>query len=45
VLIAITGYGQTEDRLRAQSAGVDYHFVKPVNIESLLKLLSSPTRG
>jgi PAS domain S-box-containing protein len=41
LLIAITGYGQTEDRLRAQSAGFDYHFVKPVNIDSLLKLLSS----
>ncbi|MBN3751661.1 PAS domain-containing protein [Paraburkholderia sp. Tr-20389] len=44
LLIAITGYGQAEDRLRAQSAGFDYHFVKPVNIESLLKLLSSLTK-
>jgi PAS domain S-box-containing protein len=43
LLIAITGYGQAEDRLRAQSAGFDYHFVKPVNVESLLKLLSSMT--
>ena len=42
-LIAITGYGQAEDRLRAQSAGFDYHFVKPVNAEGLLKLLSSLT--
>jgi PAS domain S-box-containing protein len=45
VLIAVTGYGQAEDRLRAQSAGFDYHFIKPVNIESLLKLLSSLTRA
>ncbi|SAK66857.1 PAS domain-containing hybrid sensor histidine kinase/response regulator [Caballeronia ptereochthonis] len=43
LLIAITGYGQAEDRLRAQSAGFDYHFVKPVNVDSLLKLLSSLT--
>ncbi|GAB5095581.1 PAS domain-containing protein [Caballeronia sp. LP006] len=43
MLIAITGYGQAEDRLRAQSAGFDYHFVKPVNVDSLLKLLSSLT--
>jgi PAS domain S-box-containing protein len=43
LLIAITGYGQAEDRLRAQSAGFDYHFVKPVNIDSLLKLLASLT--
>jgi len=45
LLIAITGYGQAEDRLRAQSAGFDYHFVKPVNVDSLLKLLSSLTIG
>ena len=43
VLIAITGYGQADDRLRAQSAGFDYHFVKPVNVEGLLTLLSSLT--
>ncbi|SAK44956.1 PAS/PAC sensor hybrid histidine kinase [Caballeronia hypogeia] len=43
LLIAITGYGQAEDRLRAQSAGFDYHFVKPVNVDSLLKLLASLT--
>jgi PAS domain S-box-containing protein len=40
VLIAITGYGQAEDRLRAQAAGFDYHFVKPVDVEKLLALLS-----
>ncbi|MGF6840159.1 CheY-like chemotaxis protein [Paraburkholderia youngii] len=40
LLVAITGYGQTEDRLRAQSAGFDYHFVKPVDIDSLLKVLA-----
>ncbi|OLL28202.1 hybrid sensor histidine kinase/response regulator [Burkholderia sp. SRS-W-2-2016] len=45
LLIAITGYGQTEDRLRAQAAGFDYHFVKPVNIDSLLALLASVMVG
>jgi PAS domain S-box-containing protein len=40
LLIAITGYGQAEDRIRAQTAGFDLHFVKPVNVESLLKSLS-----
>jgi CheY-like chemotaxis protein len=40
LLIAITGYGQAEDRIRAQEAGFDLHFVKPVNVESLLKALS-----
>lgn len=41
VLVAITGYGQAEDRLRAQAAGFDYHFVKPVNLDDLLTLLST----
>jgi PAS domain S-box-containing protein len=41
VLIAVTGYGQAEDRLRAQAAGFDYHFVKPVNLEDLLGLIST----
>ena len=30
VLIALTGYGQAEDRRRAQEAGFDVHLVKPV---------------
>jgi PAS domain S-box-containing protein len=40
-LVAITGYGQTEDRLKAQSAGFDHHFVKPVSIDALLRVLDS----
>jgi CheY-like chemotaxis protein/anti-sigma regulatory factor (Ser/Thr protein kinase) len=39
LLVAITGYGQADDRLRAQAAGFDHHFVKPVDISALLKLL------
>jgi CheY-like chemotaxis protein/anti-sigma regulatory factor (Ser/Thr protein kinase) len=31
VLIALTGYGQKDDRERAASAGFDYHFVKPAD--------------
>ena len=30
VLIAITGYGQEEDRRRVREAGFDHHLVKPV---------------
>ena len=41
ILVAVTGYGQAEDRLRAQVAGFDYHFVKPVDIDDLLGLLST----
>src|SRR5437868_2856535 len=31
LLVAVTGYGQREDRERAMTSGFDYHFVKPTN--------------
>jgi CheY-like chemotaxis protein/anti-sigma regulatory factor (Ser/Thr protein kinase) len=31
LLIALTGYGQKEDRTKAADAGFDYHFVKPAD--------------
>jgi len=40
VLIAITGYGQEEDRKRSRDAGFDCHCVKPVGSELLQDLLS-----
>jgi CheY-like chemotaxis protein len=39
VIIALTGYGQPEDRLRVIEAGFDHHLVKPVNIDELKILL------
>ena len=38
-MIALTGYGQQEDRLLSREAGFDYHMVKPVNPEHLKELL------
>jgi CheY-like chemotaxis protein len=38
-LIALTGYGQEEDRRRAQLAGFDRHLVKPVSPEALAEVL------
>jgi two-component system CheB/CheR fusion protein len=35
-LIALSGYGQEQDRKRAQAAGFDRHLVKPVAFEQLL---------
>ncbi len=35
-LIALTGYGQREDRERSRAAGFDAHLVKPVEIQTLL---------
>lgn len=37
--IALTGYGQPEDRARCLSAGFDYHLTKPADATKLLKLL------
>ncbi len=39
VLIALTGWGQEEDRRRSKEAGFDYHLTKPVDFADLQKLL------
>jgi CheY-like chemotaxis protein/anti-sigma regulatory factor (Ser/Thr protein kinase) len=41
LLVALTGWGQDEDRQRSKEAGFDAHFVKPVDFDALLKLLAS----
>ena len=41
VLVALTGYGQDNDRRRALESGFDYHLVKPASVESLQELLAS----
>ena len=41
-LVALTGYGQEKDRMRTQDAGFEAHFVKPVPIDTLLRLLDAP---
>jgi two-component system CheB/CheR fusion protein len=38
-IVALTGYGQSDDRRRTAAAGFDYHLVKPAPIESLIRLL------
>jgi PAS domain S-box-containing protein len=38
LIVAITGYGQPNDRARSREAGFDYHLVKPVDISQLLHL-------
>jgi signal transduction histidine kinase/ActR/RegA family two-component response regulator len=38
-LVALTGYGQDEDRRRALAAGFDQHLVKPIDIDRLQALL------
>jgi len=41
LLIAITGYGQSQDRARSKAAGFGRHFVKPVDPAQLQSILSS----
>ncbi len=39
-LVALTGYGQPEDRRRALEAGFDEHMVKPLDLDGLERVLS-----
>jgi CheY-like chemotaxis protein len=39
-LIALTGWGQEEDRRRTRSAGFDHHLTKPADIHALQALLA-----
>ncbi|MGN6135072.1 MAG: ATP-binding response regulator, partial [Aureliella sp.] len=39
-IIALTGWGQEEDRRRSHEAGFDHHLVKPVELTALMQLLS-----
>jgi hypothetical protein len=39
LLLALTGWGQTEDRTRIADAGFDHHFLKPVDTVALIRTL------
>ncbi len=40
LLLALSGWGQDEDRRRSAEAGFDHHFVKPIDIDALTALLA-----
>jgi CheY-like chemotaxis protein/two-component sensor histidine kinase len=42
LVVAVTGYGQEEDRRRSRAAGFDEHLVKPVDVAELVRVLSHP---
>ena len=42
VLVAVTGWGQQEDRLRAREAGFDHHLTKPVDPSELETVVDGP---
>src|SRR6185503_14759202 len=43
VMIALTGWGQEDDRRKSEQAGFNGHLVKPVDYDKLLELLESLT--
>jgi DNA-binding response OmpR family regulator len=40
-LIALTGWGQEEDRRKSRDAGFNHHMVKPVDLNTLEELLAA----
>lgn len=43
-MVALTGWGQEDDRRRTKEAGFDHHLVKPVEPEALARLLGKNSR-
>ena len=41
MLVALTGWGQDEDRKRVREAGFDHHLVKPADLGTLQSLITS----
>ncbi len=41
VIVAVTGYGQEQDRRQAREAGFDLHLVKPVDPEALQQVVAN----
>jgi len=44
LLVAISGYGQPEDRQRSRDVGFDHHLVKPIDCGELIALMRSGSR-
>jgi signal transduction histidine kinase/DNA-binding response OmpR family regulator len=40
LLVAMTGYGQEEDRRRSRAAGFDHHLVKPIEFQQLQQIIA-----
>lgn len=41
VFVACTGWGQDEDRRKAEAAGFDHHLVKPIELAELQRILAT----
>jgi signal transduction histidine kinase len=42
MIIAVSGYGQEEDRRRSRDAGMNHHLTKPVDVKTIAALISQP---
>jgi CheY-like chemotaxis protein len=40
VLVALTGWGEADDRRRSSAAGFDHHVVKPIDQEMLMSVVA-----
>jgi two-component system CheB/CheR fusion protein len=45
VIVAVTGWGQPQDKRRALQAGFDAHLTKPVDLEALARILAASPRS
>jgi two-component system CheB/CheR fusion protein len=45
LLVAVSGYGQEEDRRKAHKAGFDHYFTKPIDLPTLREVLGRPLRA
>jgi len=45
LVVAVTGYGQEQDRARSRAAGFDHHLVKPIEPAALVQLLQANDRS
>ena len=44
-LIAVTGWGQEDDKRKAKEAGFDHHLTKPIDPNALERLMSPPAHA
>ena len=45
LIVAVSGYGQEEDRARSRASGFDHHLVKPVDFDELRNILLDRAEG
>jgi CheY-like chemotaxis protein len=43
--VALTGYGQSQDRKEAEQAGFDHYLVKPADMDQVNAVLAEAARG